>query len=156
MVLCLLSGLASFALLVFVFGRAESLARLAERAATRLELGRAVPTLWGLAAIIFLLAASVVLFSTKVLALLGLLLLTVGLAVISLGLGVAALALGQRLLDALGTLETETLPALRLGLWTLFLASFLPFLGWLLVLLCIASGVGALLEILTARRNAES
>ena len=54
----------------------------------------------------------------------------------------AALSLGARLLDALGTLETETLPALRLGLWTLFLASFLPFLGWLLVLLCYRFGCG--------------
>lgn len=151
----MLSGLVSLALLAVTFGRTEPLAGLGQRAAARLEQGRAVPTLWGLAATVFLLAASAVLFSTKVLDLLGVILLTVGLAFVSLGLGVAAMSLGTRLLDALGTLETETLPALRLGLWTLFLASFLPFLGWLLVLLCIASGVGALLETLTMRRSAD-
>ncbi len=135
MVLILLAGLAALALLATLFGRAAPLMRWGERASARLDQGRAVPTLWGLAACVFVFLAAAALFSTKVLALLGLLLLVAGLALASLGLGVAALSLGLRLAEAGGAFDTETLPALRLGLGTLFLASFLPFLGWLLVLL---------------------
>lgn len=103
----------------------------------------------------FLVAASGVLFSTKVLALLGALLLILVLALASLGLGAAALSLGRRLAEAAGSFETETLSALRFGLWALLVASFLPFLGWALVLLAIASGIGAVLETLAARRGAQ-
>ncbi len=152
----LLSGLATLALLAVAFGRTEPLARLGERAGARLDGGRAVPTLWGLAACVFFLLASAVLFSTKILALLGLLVLLVALVLASLGLGVAALSLGLRLAEAGGSFETDALTALRLGLWTLFLASFLPFLGWLLVLLALASGVGATLETLVARRQSQA
>ena len=153
-VLILLATLAALALLCVVVGRGEPLARLGERAAARLDARRAVPTLWGLAAIVFLLALSAVLFSTKALALLGILVLTVSLALAGLGLGAAALGLGQRLQDASGALAAETLDGLKLGIWTLLLASVLPFIGWLLVGLTLASGIGAVLELLVTRRPA--
>lgn len=140
-------------LLAVAFGRGEPLARLGERAAARLDQGRAVPTLWGVAACLFVLLAAAALFSTKVLALLGALILLAGLALAGLGMGVAALSLGLRLAEAGGLFETEALTALRLGLWTLFLAACLPFLGWLLVLSAIASGVGAVLETLVSGRK---
>lgn len=127
------------------------LARLGERAAARLDGGRVVPTLWGLAASLLVLLLCGVLFSRHALAFLGVAVLAAGLTLASLGLGAAALSLGLRLTDALGTLEMETLPALRLGLWTLLLASGVPFIGWLVVLLVLASGVGATLETLLMR-----
>ena len=154
-VLILLSGLAALILLAVLFRRADPLARFAERASARLDQGRVVPTLWGLAASLFLFLACAALFATKILALLGLLLLTADLALVGLGLGVAALSLGLRLAEAGGAFETHTLTALRLGLWTLFLASFLPFVGWLLVILALASGIGAILELVTVRPKRE-
>lgn len=110
-----------------------------------------MPTLWGLAAALLVLILCGVLFSRHALALLGVAVLASGLTLASLGIGVAALSLGLRLTDALGAMEMETLPALRLGLWTLLLASCVPFVGWLLVLLTLASGVGATLEMLLTR-----
>lgn len=127
------------------------MAQFGARASARLEQARAVPTLWGLAATLLILILAVVLFQTHVLALLGILVLLIGLALASLGLAAAAMSLGQRLADALATLDTEMLPLLRVGLWTLFLAAFVPFAGWLLVLLSLASGIGAVLETLLTR-----
>lgn len=147
----LIAGLATLGLLALLLGRAAPLARLGERAAARLDSGRAVPTLWGMAAALLILILCGVLFNIHVVALLGVIALVAGLVLASLGTGVAALSLGLRLTDALGALDTEMLPALRLGLWTLLLASCIPLLGWLLVLLAVASGIGAALEALLAR-----
>jgi len=150
-ILLLVAGLCALGLLALLLGRAAPLARLGERAAARLDGGRIAPTLWGLAAALLVLFLCGVLFSRHALALLGVAVLACGLALASLGLGAAALALGLRLSDALGAMDLETLPALRLGLWTLLLASGVPFVGWLLVLLVLASGVGATLEMLLTR-----
>ena len=151
-VLLLIAGLSTLSLLALLVGRAAPLARLGERAAARLDNGRVVPTLWGLAVALLVLILCGVLFNIHALALLGLFVLVSGLVLASLGLGVAALSLGLRLTDALTIMDMETLPALRLGLWTLLLASFIPFLGWLLVLLALASGIGATLETLLTRK----
>ena len=132
-------------------GRLDALARLGERAAARLERGRTVPTLWGLAAALLVLLLAAILFNIHAVALAGVFVLAAGLALASLGLAAAALPLGQRLRDALGSLDTEALPALRLGLWALALTSAIPFAGWLLVLLTLASGIGAVLETLLTR-----
>ena len=150
-VLLLLAGLSTLGLLALLLGRAALLARLGERASARLDSGRAVPTLWGLAAALLSLILCGVLFNIHILALLGVVVLVAGLTLASLGLGVAALSLGLRLSDALGIMDAETLPALRFGLWTLLLGSGVPFLGWLLVLLALASGIGATLETLLTR-----
>lgn len=121
------------------------------RAAERLERGRTVPTLWGLAAALLILILSGILFQHHAVALLGVLVLVSGFVLASLGLAAAALSLGQRLMEAVASLETELLPILRLGLWALLLAAFVPFAGWLLVLLALASGIGAVLETLVTR-----
>jgi len=148
----LIAALSTLALLALLLGRAAPLARLGERAAARLDGGRVVPTLWGLAAALLVLILCGVLFNIHALALLGVVVLVSGLVLASLGLGVAALSLGLRLTDALGALDVETLPALRLGLWTLLLASCVPFLGSLLLMLALASGIGATLETLLTRK----
>ncbi len=150
-VLLLIAGLSALALLSLLLGRAAPLSALGERAAARLDGGRVLPTVWGMAAALLVLILSSVLFKTHALALLGVIVLLSGLGLASLGTGVAALSLGLRLMDALTTMDMETLPALRLGLWTLLLASCVPFLGWLLVLLVLASGIGAALETLLTR-----
>ncbi len=110
-----------------------------------------MPTLWGLAAALLVLILAAILFKAHALALLGVVVLVSGFVLASLGLGVAALSLGLRLTDALAPMDLETLPALRLGLWTLLLASCVPFLGWVLVLLALASGLGSTLETLLTR-----
>ena len=152
MVLLLLAGLSMLGLLALLLGRAVLLVRLGERAVARLDRGRIVLPLWGMAAALLVLILCGVLFNIHVLALLGVVVLVAGLILASLGLGVAALSLGPRLSDALGIMDAETLPALRLGFWTLLLASGVPFIGWLLVLLALASGIGATLETLLTRK----
>ena len=144
--------LAVVALVALLVGRLAALTRLGTRAAVRLETSRAIPTLWGLAAglLVFLLAA--VLFNIHALALLGVLVLAAGLALAGLGLAAAALSVGTRLAEALDLLEIDSLGALRLGLWSLGLAAGVPFAGWLLALLLLASGLGAVLETLTVRK----
>lgn len=146
--LCLLLVLAA------LWNRGEPLARLAARASARLDQNRLLPTLWGLAASVLLFVLTAVLFSAKLLALLGFVPLLAGLALAALGLGAAALGLGQRLLEIGGAGEIDTLPALRLGLWSLLLSAAVPFAGWLLVLLVLASGIGVVLETLLARDRA--
>ena len=129
--------------------------RLGERAALRLDRGQVVPTLWGLAATLLVLVLAVVLFQTHILALLGVFVLIAGIALAGLGLAAVALLLGQRLTEAFASLETELLSVLRLGLWVLLLAAFVPFAGWLLVLLALASGIGAVLETLVTRTQSD-
>ena len=135
-------------------GRLEALTQFGARAATRLETGRAIPALWGLAAgvLVFLLAA--VLFNTHTFALLGALVLAAGLSLAGLGFAVAALSVGTRLTEAFASLECESLGALRLGLWLLGLAAGVPFAGWFFVLLALACGIGSVLETLFGRPSA--
>ena len=151
LVLLLIGCLAVLALAAAALGRLDALLRLGTGAAVRLETGRVIPALWGLAAGlgVFLLAA--VLFNTKVLALLGVGVLAAGLSVAALGLAAAALFVGTRLADAFASLETETFNAMRAGLWVLLFASIVPFAGWLLVVLALASGIGTALEMLVVR-----
>lgn len=150
--LILLSVLASVSVLAAFFQRVDICLLLVERSAARLEGRRLIPTLWGIAAAIVCVVAAALLISTKTLALLGVVVLSLGLVAASLGLGAAALWLGTRIFDISETSELSSLSSLKLGLITLFLASFLPYVGWLLVLLALASGIGAVLEYLVVRR----
>ena len=113
---------------------------------------RDASTLWGIAAAVFCILASAVLFSTKILALLGVLMLAAGLILASLGLAAIAVWLGGKVSEVAGSLESDTLSCLKGGLAVLLLASLLPYIGWLLVLFALASGIGATLETLTARK----
>ena len=146
--LCLVSSVA------VAIGKTEALSALGDRAVQRLEQGLVLPLLWGIAAALLALTTAGVLMQVKALALLALLVVFAGLVLAAVGLGVAASALGRNLHGALGAPETDTLPTLRTGLWTLLLASLLPFAGWTLVLLALAAGIGATLETLLARRAA--
>ena len=132
-------------------GRLTGLAQQGIRAAARLESGRAIPTLWGLTAGLLIFLTASILFKSHTFALLGILVLAVGLALTGLGLAAASLAVGKKVSEALDLLETDPLAALRLGLWTIGLASAVPFAGWLFTLLYLASGIGAVLEVLTVR-----
>lgn len=154
MLLFFLSCLVVTALLATGIGWGEKLAGLSTRAAERLERGRLIPTLWGLSGALLVFAAAGVLINIKPLALFGLVLGLAGLALAGLGLGAASLMVGRDLLRALEAEETvDPLVRLRLGLAALFCAAFLPFVGWILVLLAAAAGIGAVLEaLLPARR----
>ena len=125
---------------------------LIERSSSGLEGRRLIPTLWGIAAAVVCIVGAAVLFATKILALLGVAVLSFGLVLASLGLGAAALWLGTRIAEAAGAGELGFLPGLRVGLVSLLLAALLPYVGWLLVLLALAAGIGAVLESLVVRR----
>lgn len=151
--LLVLACLAVFVLFLTALRRADRVAALGARAGDRLERGGLLPTLWGLAAGILIFAATAVLFGTKILALLGVFVLFSGIVLLGLGLAVAALRVGRTLAEALDQTPGEDVRALRLGLSTLFLAAFVPFVGWIGVGLAVASGVGAVLETLFSRRD---
>lgn len=150
--LLVLAALALFVLLLVGLRRTDGLAALGARAGERLERGGLLPTLWGLAAGVLVFAATAVLFGTKVLAILGVLTLLSGIVLLGFGLAVAALRVGRALAEALDQTPGEDVHALRLGLSVLFLASVVPFLGWLAAALAVVSGVGAVLEALFSRR----
>lgn len=149
-VLVFAASLALVSLVAVAAGRMDSLAALGERAGRRLERGRLLPTLWGIAGAVLLIAASAVLGHVK---LLSALFPLVALVLLGMGTGAAALALGRDLTRAFGSLDADALPCLRLGLTVLFLATIVPFLGWLVVLLFLASGLGAIIECLLVRRE---
>lgn len=151
--LFVVSCLATTALAAAGTGRVRALAALEARAVGRLERGRALPTLWGLSAGVLLFTGGAVLSNRPALALLGVLVLLAGLVLAGLGVGAASIVLGRALLGALDPAVTSTLACLRIGLGVFFGAAFLPFVGWALVGLAAASGLGALLEALFERRN---
>jgi len=149
----LISVLASLTLFAAFLQRIEIGLRLVERSAQRLEGRRLVPMLWGIAAAIVCVVAAALLISTKILALLGVLVLGIGLVLASLGLGATALWLGTKIVEAGQSTEIGTLPALKSGATALLLAALLPYVGWLLVLLALAVGIGAVLESLAVRKG---
>ena len=149
-VLFLSACLALVALLAIAAGRLDGLAAFGQRASGRLKRWNPLSALWGIAGAVLLVAASAALGHFKPLALLVPL---VAFGLLGIGTGVAALALGRELLGAFGSLDGDLLPRLRLGLTVLVLAAVVPFLGWLVVLLFVASGLGAVIECLLVRRS---
>lgn len=135
-----------------MLGRAPDALRAGERAAARWERGGAALLLWGLAASVLGLVLAAILVNVHAVALLGILVFAAVLILGALGLGVAAFSVGARLGDAAGSEGGgEMLASVRLGLWSLLLSALVPFVGWLLVLLALASGVGAVLDTLVTR-----
>ena len=152
LVVILTGCLTTLALAALLIGRLGALTQLGTRAAARLEINRLIPTLWGLAAGLLIFLLDAILFNTHSLALLGIVVLVIGLALAGMGLAATGLSIGTRVSEAFDLLETETLGALKLGLWSLLLTSAVPFAGWLLGLLMLASGIGAVLETLVVRK----
>lgn len=150
--LFLIACLAALALLAALLGRVPAWLQSGERAAVRLERGGAALPLWGLAAALFGLALAAVLVNIHPIALLGVLAFAAVLCLGALGLGVAAQSLGGKLGNAAE--EPEAFTALRRGLWVLLLSAAVPFAGWLLVLLAVTAGVGAVLDTLVTRTPA--
>jgi hypothetical protein len=154
MILFLLACLASVALLAAAFRRAGTLAAFTDRAARRLERGRALPTLWGLSVAVLLVVALAILGSVPALGLLTLTVLVLSLTLLALGTGAAAITIGRDLHEAFSVTDPgDDLVCLRTGVAAFFLAAILPVAGWLLVLLALASGVGAIVEALLTQRS---
>lgn len=149
----LLAVLAVVALLGMAVGRLDRLVAIALAGARRLDSGKVVPGLWGVCAALILFALIVILFATKVLGLLGALLFLIALSLAALGLAASAVACGRAVHGESATLDLDDLAHLRTGLWLLFFASILPVLGWLVVLLAIACGLGGVVQTLFARRD---
>ncbi len=149
LVLFLITCLAVLGLLAALLGRVPPALHGGERAAERLARGGAALPLWGLAAALFGLGLAAVLVNIHPIALLGVLVFAAVLCLGALGLGVAAQSLGGKLGDGVG--ELSAFADLRRGLWVLLLSAAVPFVGWLLVLLALAAGVGAVLDTLVTR-----
>lgn len=150
-VLLLTAFLAASALVAGALGRLERLAALGARTMSRLTSGRALLLLWGLSALLLTLLSAAILVNIKVLALLGLALVVLGLILAGFGMGVSAVRCGRRLTSVLGHPQASPLLGLVTGLTAFFLAAFLPFFGWLLVLCAILTGIGATLDTLLRR-----
>jgi hypothetical protein len=151
--LTLICFLAMVAVIAAGLGRLEGLTGLGTRAARRLEQGFVVPTLWGICALLVIFALTAVLFATKVLGFLGLIVILLAFCFTGLGTAVAGAVYGRGLAVNLGSLETDDLANMRLGLWILFLASVIPFVGWLFVFLAVAGGLGAVLQSLSTKKE---
>jgi hypothetical protein len=146
----LLSFLAVTALLAGALGRLERLTAMGEHSVERLGHSRALLLIWGLAALLLTILVAGILFATKILAWLGLVVLLLGLALAGFGLGVSAARFGRSLAILLSP-EPSPLFSLSLGLTVFFLASFLPFVGWVIVSLVLLAGAGAILDALLRR-----
>ncbi len=128
--------------------RVDRLRALEARARARCGRDRALPMLWGVSAGALVFALSALLLQIHPLALFGVLLLTAGAGILSLGLIVAACVVGDALSsDGAGGPRRS----LGVGLAVLLAASCLPYAGWLLCLLAVATGTGAVLESLVGR-----
>ena len=146
LLLIFVSFLSAAAMIAAAFGLLDRLTAPISRAIDRLEHKRALPVLWGLSFTVLMLAVCAVLINIKPLALLGVLTALAGVIIVGLGVCVAAIRFGRDLAITLGRLGSDDLTALKLGL-TLFLGvAVLPFIGWILIILAAAAGIGALLE----------
>lgn len=157
-VLCLIGCLGCTAIVSGFSGRLPRLTRLIDRASLRLESRRrrGFSILWGVSAMLMLLVVGGALMSVKSIALLGVLVSGTALVLGGIGTAAAALALGRGFGDGLdGDDGVSASPTARLvlGLATLLAAVFVPFAGWLLGSVGVAAGVGAVLDVLFARRH---
>ena len=148
----LLAVLAAYVLLLVIGGRLTGLISLGTGAETRLRRGRLLPVLWGLAATLLVMTLAAVLFKIKALALLGVGVLVVGVVLAGVAVCVAALRVGGRLALELALPGASPVASLLLGVAALLLASFVPVVGWVLVGLLAAGGLGAVLEEMFSRR----
>lgn len=152
LLLLLLAVLSAYALLLVASGQLNGLVSLGRGAARRLRRGRGLLVFWGLSSALLVVILAVTLFKIKPLALLGLAVLLVGLTLAGLGLCVAALRAGSRLAAELTLPGASPTRNIILGILTLLLASIVPVLGWVVVALLAAGGLGAVLEELFSRR----
>jgi hypothetical protein len=146
--LVLLVCLAALAVLYLIAAsvrRQEWLVGLAQSASVEVGRGKVVYTLWGILAEILLISAGLLLTKVPQAGLLVVLVWFFALALAGLGAGVAAFVAGRRLHAELAGGEITPLSALGIGLRVLFTASALPFIGWIVVLLLMAHGIGAVL-----------
>lgn len=151
--LLVLSCAAVAVLIISAFGGLERLIALVGAGARRIEGGKTLCVLWGAAVGLILFALSAFFFATKILAALGVIVLLIAFALIGAGLAACAVASGRTILGAAGSLEIDDLACLRIGMWVLLFASCLPFLGWLVVLLAAAGGLGGVTQEALARRE---
>lgn len=151
--------IALFAIVVLcavAFGRIQSLGKLLEDGADRLNVRRVVPMLWGLAATVLIFLLSLTLIQTKVLGLLGVVVFVFGLVLWSIGMGIAAIWAGSNWLTALEVGDEPATRSITWGSIGLLLGSCVPVVGWIVVVGIWASGFGTLLELVVARKRASS
>ena len=151
-VVLFISVLAILALLAVGLRFSDPLFRLGLGASERLENRRLLPILWGLAFGVLIVALTGVFFGQHITALLGLIALVGGICLVALGLAAAALNFGREFSQGADGADPDTLTSLRLGLTAFFFASFVPVVGWIIVLLYAAAGTGVVLETLFSRR----
>ncbi len=151
-----ISVLAVLALLAIGLRFSDPLFRLGLSASERLEPRRLLPILWGLAFGVLIVVLMGIFFGGHSTAVLGLIVLVSGLFLVAMGLAAAALNFGRELSQGVDGADPDNLTSLRLGLTAFFFASFVPVVGWIIVLLYAAAGTGVVLETLFSRRRLSS
>jgi len=144
MLLCLAS-LATIYLIAAAFRRQEALVSLAQSAAVEVGKGKILNTLWGILAEILLVTAGLTIAKMPQLSLLVLFIIFVAIGLAGMGICVTAAVAGRRLHTELAGGEISPLASLGVGLRLYLVASALPILGWILLLLIAANGVGSIL-----------
>lgn len=144
----LLLWLASMAVVYLIaasFRKQDGILTLAESAVVEAGSGKVVNTLWGLIAEILIVSAGLMMAKVPQAALLTVLLFVAAMALAGFGAMVSARVAGRRLHAELAGGEVSDLGALSIGLRLLFLATALPVVGWIVVILVTANGVGSIL-----------
>lgn len=144
-----LAALAAIYLASAAFQAQRSFASFIVASADKLTEGRAVYPLWGVLAELLLISAGMISGHLKILGLVTMLLFATAIALAGVGVGVSAIAIGRRFESDLLSISSDDMRSLSLGLRVLFVAVILPFVGWIVTILVVASGIGAALASVT-------
>jgi len=150
----LLLSLAAVALVYLIlaaFRKQDGLMALVQSASLVAGKGRFLTTLWGVLAEILVIAGGSIIAKVPQAGLLVVLVFFVAFALAGLGLCVGAEVAGRRLHGELAGGEVSPLKALGIGLQVLTLAAAIPVVGWIVVGLMAANGVGSILTASTTR-----
>ena len=149
-----LAAMAAVYVIAAAFRRHEWIVATALLATDEAARGKFINTLWGLLAEILLICAGLV-FARFHANLLMLLVWLAALALAGLGACGSAESTGRRFHGELAGGEVSPLTALGLGLRILAAAAAMPILGWIVVGLMAANGVGSILTTASSSRQPE-
>jgi len=146
-----LAAVALVYLLLAAFRKQDSLIALSQSAELLASKGKVLNTLWGVLAEILLIAGGSIIAKVPPAGLLVVLVFFFALTLAGLGLCVSAEVAGRRLHGELAGGEVSPLKALGIGLQVFALAAAIPVVGWIVVGLLAANGVGSILTASTTR-----
>jgi len=150
-----LAGVALVYLILAAFRKQDGVMTLVQSASPVASKGKILNTLWGVLAEILLIAGGSIIAKLPQAGLLVVLVFFIAFALAGLGLCVSAEVAGRRLHGELAGGEVSPLKALGIGLQVFTLAAAIPVVGWIVVGLLAANGVGSILTASTTSRQPE-